>query len=170
MLSLPLQKSKNYKVNWNYHLATRGSQPLPDWWYTAKTTLLSDADAQNYKWCKDISELPTQTGSDGKKIWKIFKRKTKEGVESWSYPIYQLTETSKHSSKAQAGWCVSAKSGKIDHPDNGDFGIVQKLGGNWLCEGGSISYDGKHWIASRTYAHSPDGWDADLYSEVQGGK
>ena len=49
---------------------------------------------------------------------------------------------------------------------NGDFGIVKKLGGNWLCEGGSVSYDGKYWIATCTYAHSPDGWDKDLYTDA----
>lgn len=46
------------------------------------------------------------------------------------------------------------------------FGIVKKLGGNWLCEGGSVSYDGKYWIATCTYAHSPDGWDQDLYTDA----
>lgn len=47
-------------------------------------------------------------------------------------------------------------------------GIVDKLGGDWLCEGGSISYDGKYWIAQCTYAHSPEktGWDKDLYTEL----
>lgn len=85
------------------------------------------------------------------------------GVESFDYPIYELTESSKHSSPTQAGWAVTQKSGKIAEPVNGDFGIVSKLGGNWLCEGGTVSYDGKYWIATCTYAHSPEGWDTDLY-------
>jgi hypothetical protein len=35
-----------------------------------------------------------------------------------------------------------------------------------LCEGGSISFNGKYWLASVTYAHSPVGWDKDLYDNI----
>ena len=88
------------------------------------------------------------------------------GIETFDYPIYELSEQSKHTSQKQAGWAVAKKSGRIADPSNGDFGIVKKLGGNWLCEGGSVSYDGKYWIATCTYAHSPDGWDKDLYTDA----
>jgi hypothetical protein len=159
MLSLPLEKSKKYLTNWNYSLAAKGNLPVPQWWYTNKTLVIPASDNDKYKWIKESSEL--QQG------WQIIMSKQKPGYESYSYPIYELTETSKHGNKQQAGWAVAKKAGKIDFPTNGDFDIVQKFGGNWLCEGGSISYDGKYWIANCTFAHSPDGWDLDLYMEVE---
>lgn len=58
---------------------------------------------------------------------------------------------------------VHYKAQRICHPLNGDFGITKKYGGNWLCEGGNVSFDGKHWVASLTYLYSPTGWDTDLY-------
>ena len=62
---------------------------------------------------------------------------------------------------------LSRKMGRIAEPINGDFGIVKKFGGNWLCDGGSIQWDGKYWVATLTYTHSGDskGWDRSLYSE-----
>lgn len=157
MLSLPLQSKWNYETRWNYILASKGNLPEPTWWSTATNLDIPAADAQNYKWYKEAGEIP----SDG--VWKMCKGKTMPGVECWTKPIYELQEMSKHNSQTQAGWAISSKSGKIADPINGDFGIKKLLGGNWLCEGGSISYDGKHWIATCTYAHSPDGWDTRLY-------
>ena len=100
--------------------------------------------------------------------WKMFM--TMPGVESYDFPIYELTEIGKHSSQSQAGWAVAERSGLIATPQNGDFGITDKLSGDWLCEGGSVSYDGKWWIATCTYAHSPDGWDTRLYNELHPNK
>jgi len=93
---------------------------------------------------------------------------TKPGVSSYDFPIYELTEKSKHINKSKAAWAVTKKAGKIATPDNGDFDIVSKFGGNWLCEGGTVSFDGRYWIATVTYVHSPDsnGWDADLYDRA----
>ena len=68
----------------------------------------------------------------------------------------------------QASWALSNRAGLIATPQNGDFDIVKKYGGNWLCEGGNVSYDGNYWIATCTYTHSPDkdGWESKLYGTV----
>lgn len=89
------------------------------------------------------------------------------GVDSYDFPIYELTESSKHGSQKQAGWAIAKKAGKIAKPENGDFDITTKFKGDWLCEGGTISYDGRYWVATVTYTHSPDkdGWNKHLYDE-----
>lgn len=76
-----------------------------------------------------------------------------------------MTESSKHGSEKQAGWVIKQKMGKIVKPENGDFDIVKKYGGNWLVTGADISYDGKYWISKCTYLYSPDGWDEELYDK-----
>lgn len=130
---------------------------VPYWWQTSK-----DLNCPNeWKWVKSPSELP-ETNADGKR-WKVYKRPTKEGIDYYQVPTYELTESSKHNSQKQAGWATAKKAGKIAVPKNGDFSIVKNYGGNWLCEGASISFDGKFWIANCTYVWSPDGWDKDLY-------
>lgn len=88
---------------------------------------------------------------------------TKPGVESFDFPSWEITEVSKHGSDKQAGWTFAKKAGRISEPENGDFGITKKYGGNWLCEGGSVHYDGRYWIATRVFLYSPDGWDEDIY-------
>ena len=92
---------------------------------------------------------------------------TKPGVDSFDFPVYEVTESSKHTSQRAAGWAVGRRAGRISSPVNGDFGIVRRFGGNWLCEGGTVSYDGRYWVATCTYTHSPDrkGWDGDLYRD-----
>ena len=78
--------------------------------------------------------------------------------------------TGKHSSKNQAGWVASeAINSIVTKPSLGDFGLTAKLGGNWKVDNVEVYYDGKHWVASRTYTKSGDakGWDQELYGEVK---
>lgn len=169
MLSLPLENRTNYLTNWNYNLIGLGTDVVPDWWETASDLVISgETDAATYRWIKEASEIPLEK-TDGKS-WKMLKEKTMPGVETYDFPIYELTEIGKHSTQNQAGWAVAERSGLIATPQNGDFGITDKLSGDWLCEGGSVSYDGKWWIATCTYAHSPDGWDTRLYNELHPNK
>ena len=98
---------------------------------------------------------------DGETPWIIMQDKTKPGVETYDYPVYEITESSRYSNKNKAGWAVQHRAGRISSPTLGTFGISY---GNWLCEGATISYDGKDWVSTCTYVHSPDGWDTDLYS------
>ena len=80
---------------------------------------------------------------------------------------FSLKEMSKHVDKMKASWCVQQRAGRIAKPLNGDFGITGNWGGDWLCQGGSVSFDGKYWVAVLTYLWSGDykGWDEDLYKD-----
>lgn len=163
MLTMPLEHAYNYVTCWNYYLIGLGNTlTLPTWWETSKTLNTNDA---NWRWIRTSSELPTQ--KENGKSWMIYKKPKKPGVEYYQLPTYELTESAKHNNQKQAGWAITKKAGKIAVPKNGDFGIVDTYGGNWLCEGASISYDGKFWIATCTYVWSGDayGWDKDLYLE-----
>ena len=121
-------------------------------------------------WGKSPSDCPTidhELNSAFEGDWILLKWMAKPGVDHFSYPTYTLTERSRHYTRNNAGWVMTKKAGKISMPTYGDFGITKSISGNWLCEGGDISYDGKYWIATRNFTHSPDvllsGWDPDLY-------
>ena len=76
MLSLPIESRKNYRTNWNYHLIALGTNTVPSWWGTAKTTsLTSESDIQTYRWIKEASEIPTEKTNG--KTWRMIKQKTK---------------------------------------------------------------------------------------------
>lgn len=98
----------------------------------------------------------------------VLERWKSLGVEYYTRPVYTLTERAKHTSKSKAGWVVASAAGTICKPNLGDFDIVKNFGGDWLCEGGSVSYDGHYWVATLQYTHSPDyyGWDKDLYQPL----
>lgn len=160
MMSMPLESHPNYRTNWNYILIGLQGAVLPVWWATQTTGNVSDPSI--YKWVRDVNEIPLE--AENGRYWVMLANKMKKGVECYQMPIYQLTELSRHNSKSSAGWAVANKIGKISMPSNGDFGVVAKNGGNWLCEGGSVTYNGKKWQASCTFAHAPgEGWDLDLY-------
>lgn len=99
------------------------------------------------------------------RYWRPIKAMTKPGVTCYMVPTYEMTEYGKHDDKSKAGWAVSNRIGKTVKPKKGDFGIDNKLEGNWLCEGGSISHNGKFWVSELTYLFSGNGrnWDEDLY-------
>lgn len=134
MLSLPIEKAKGYDVGWNYNLFGTENASLPIPWVVTSSLVVPDEYKQNYQWSKN------STLSDG---WTMLCEMYKPGVETYDYPIYELTENSRHNGKTSAGNAVVKKAGKIATPEYGDFGIVNKLGGNWLCEGGSISFNRK---------------------------
>jgi hypothetical protein len=100
MLSLPLEKAKNYRTHWNYYLAYFGSpndkitkDKVPSWWYTSRSVRVPDG-VTNFMWVHSQNELPQK--KENGKSWRLVVDKTKQGIESWSYPVYELTETSKH--------------------------------------------------------------------------
>ena len=76
MLSLPIENRGNYCTNWNYHLIALGTNTVPSWWETAKTTVISNEnDIKIYRWIKEASEIPLEK-TDGKS-WRMIKQKTK---------------------------------------------------------------------------------------------
>lgn len=163
----------NYRTNWNHILIQLtnienydGQCPL--WWTTAQTTDIPEEDVKKYKWISDISELPNPSDTvmidDETYAWTVIQDKQKPGVESFDYPIYEIIESGEYSSERKASWVIQKAAGKIfTKPELGNFGIT---GGNWLCEGGSVNFNGAKWVATRTWTHSPQGWDTDLYGPV----
>lgn len=76
MLSLPIESRNNYRTNWNYHLIALGTNTVPSWWETAKTTAItSESDIQTYRWVKEASEIPLEKTNG--KSWRMIKQKTK---------------------------------------------------------------------------------------------
>lgn len=177
MISMPLETHQNYRARWNYYLIGRNeySSIIPLWWSTASDTFITpsaaeDSDYQNYRWVKALSEIPEpETG----KLWAIVKygttvcRPTKPGVESYDKAFYVITETGEHKNKTQAGWATAILVNKIvSAPLLGDFGLTS-TGYDWKVDDIDVSYNGKRWVANRTYTMSGDanGWDTELYDE-----
>lgn len=196
MLGLPLETRPNYARIWNYNLystvkyskANSTQKGIGGWIKQYAVGFNQDGSPKEaieqeniytpnlegepdyytthifFCWAKSYADCPTL--DDPSQTWYKWYGMTKEGIEYYNYPVYTLTERSLHYTRNSAGWIMSKKAGKITRPEYGDFGVTRLLSGDWLCEGGDISYDGRYWIASRTYTHSPDsekGWDKDLY-------
>lgn len=80
---------------------------------------------------KFISECPSLPNG---RHWNKIGSMIKPGVEFFNYPVYELTEYSQARTASQASWMLKRAAGKITKPLNGDFDVVKKFGGNWLCE------------------------------------
>lgn len=172
VISMPLESKEDYLKNWNYNFYCTNKSPsqVPTAWveanakddkirgtqyeYTGDPAYLKTQDC--WAWGKSYGELPTLPQGY---IWHKIMDMTKPGVESFDYPSYEITEVAKHSTAKQAAWALKNMAGKISTPENGDFDIVKKFGGNWLCQGATIRYDGKYWLTNCQYLYSPDGWD-----------
>lgn len=191
-MSMPVESHKNYEMIWNNNFySTKAISQMSDAEKTVANGFISTSkghspdgslintitDAYTYDpavvtidwthpyFCFAKSENECPSLRDNHR-WFIYKWMTKPGVDSFTYPTYTLTERSKNNTKEKAGWMMTKKAGKISHPLYSDFGITEMLSGNWLCEGGSIEYDGNYWITTRNFTHSPDildGWDPQLY-------
>lgn len=185
MTSIPLESAPKYRMKWNNNLyaTTKGAAvPLLVWnngtyeddlivgtnyEYTGNEKDL--ATHTYYAWGQTLSDLPS-LGVDedtGARRWFLIKKMTKPGVTNYSYPVYVITEEASHGKREQAAWAVRHKAGTIATPINGDFGVNAANGGDWLCEGGDVSFDGRYWVAKCTYTHSggSKGWDKDLYED-----
>ena len=156
MLSMPLEANPKYKANWNHYLvAAPGVTAVPDWWETAKDTII--IDPQKYAWIKSLGEIPVTNG----KRWSELKEPQKKGISSYDLSTYSVTETAKFTSPEAAGRMVADKLNRIGKPDQ-TFGIA---GGNWNCDDASVSYHDRAWFATLTWTRSGDaeGWDQELY-------
>lgn len=156
MLSMPLEANPKYKANWNHYLvAAPGITAVPEWWETAKDTII--IDTQKYAWIKSLGELPVSNGTR----WHELKEPQKKGLNSYDLATYSVTETAKFTSPEAAGRMVANKLNKIGSPSE-TFGIT---GGDWKCDDASVSYRDRAWYATLTWTLSGDseGWDKDLY-------
>lgn len=187
--SMPLESHPDYHMNWNMNLYSTKADILSRgeiaaniriaWANSGKANgdLLEDLEwhgditSEPYivaggfvAWGKSLSELPDGIKEYDMEWYQILPMQ-KPGVDYYEAPVYELTETSKAVNKNKTAWNISKKLGKISMPSEGDFGVQEKLGGDWLCEGASTRFDGKYWLTTFTFLHSPDenGWDKDLY-------
>ena len=163
MLSLPLRKHPHYRMCWDHQLiAAPGVSAIPSWWETATSEAITpESDGQNYRWQKP-GDTPLQTAVG---TWRILKQPTKQGVESFDWATYTITERAKFRSSRKAGKMVKNKLNQIGQPVE-TFGIT---GGNWKCDHASISWNGNCWVAQLVWTRSGDdeGWDADLYGSPE---
>ena len=159
VMSVPLERHPDYRTNWNYCLAAKGTDETPSWWTTAEDPVLTAAQRVNYRWAK----TPNAVSALGES-WHLLKMPTMN-CESWLMPSYTITEFSRHCSIRDASWIAAASAGKICAPALGDFGTGIT---NWLNLGGQIYPDGRRYIAKVIYKASPDpsGWDNTLYESA----
>lgn len=155
LLSLDLSFAEGYRTCWNYALYCAPGYGKPSWWSTAKTTELSDADAQNYAWAKVGEER-----SDARGKWKCIAP-IKPGVESIDYATYSVTESARFSNERKAGQFCNEMLNRIGSPDN-TFGLK----GEWKCDDAAVSWSGEYWLATLTWTRAggaKKAWDKDLY-------
>lgn len=179
MKSLALQTRANYKYIWNHVLIYLDTKDGNSAYTPPSYETVAALNSSNYKsiinasnghlkWIKDANEMPTQpvyeetVGANNEPVqtphyWKIAYQCSKPGVEYYQMPTYEITQSSR--SRGQPTWWKNNLPGKIVAPSN-TFGIT---GGQWLCHGGQIRYDGKAYDASCTYQWTPGEWDSDLY-------
>jgi hypothetical protein len=168
MFEKPLEQHPDYLNKWNYHLACREDATTedPSWWDTsgaAGGTFMDDGgEPESYRWIKDPSELPQEEGH----TWKIIKKKTKPGIESFFSPSVTVFFKYYYSDYAKAS-TASADAGKRQTPEY-TFG---RTGGEWLNMGSSVYKDGRKWVMETSWQFSENnrdgqGWDNDLYEEA----
>lgn len=163
---MSIETHHNYKLNWNNFFIIRkegthdqADQGITYYWNVATIEdNIPEEYAEDFKWIKDRDDLP-----EG---WEILYPPQMPGVEYYFIPYYELTQIGTHGKREQTAWAVSQIAGKIANPTNGDFGIVEQHGGNWLCQGATINYDGKYWVAQCSYTWSPDGWEPEIYEDT----
>ena len=160
VMSVPLERHSDYRTNWNYCLAAKGTDTVPAWWPTATDPVLTAEQRTNYRWVK----TPQAVVSLGES-WHLLKMPVMNS-ETWLMPSYTITEYSRHSSLRDASWATAACAGKIGTPALGDFGVGAA---NWLNLGGQIHPDGRRYVAKVIYKASPDpaGWSSILYESAE---
>ena len=156
VVSVPLEDHPDYRTNWNYCLAAKGTEETPAWWESATDPVLNPTQRMNYRWVK----TPSGTAALGEG-WHLLKMRTMN-CESWLLPSYTITEFSRHCGLKDASWAAAARAGKICTPALGDFGTGIE---SWLNLGGQIYPDGRRYVAKVVYKASPNpsGWDERLY-------
>lgn len=187
MLEQSIKTNKNYTLIWDNYLAAKdGATNVPT---EAQLTGLTKAQAialvdnnPDLMWLEDKSQLPEEKWDDANQTyvkWKIAVYPTKEGIDYYVTPTYEITEYARHSNKENAAWSMATRNGRLKYPVNGDFGLEKKFFSgdaaqgiyHWLCLGGDLNFDGKYWVARCVYRWSPDdnGWDTELYDVADGG-
>lgn len=156
-IQMPLESHDLYEARWNHYLIGKNVVGTPGFWETATNTILTGQNNRDYMWIKSLSERPTQPDANGH-YWQILEQPTKPGVQYYELACFVVTISAKYKSARAAGNAISKSMNTITSPDE-DFG----LDGEWKYDDASVSYNGKHWIATSTYTRAVDEWDKDLY-------
>lgn len=157
-IQMPLQSHALYEARWNHYLIGKGVAGTPGFWATATNTILTGQNNKDYMWISSLAERPTQPDANGN-CWEILEQPTKPGVQYYELAVFVVTISAKYKSASAAGNSISKSMNRITSPSQ-DFG----LGGEWKYDDASVSYNGKHWIATATYSRAVDKWDKDLYN------
>lgn len=156
-IQMPLESHEMYQARWNHYLIGKGVSSTPSFWSTATDTILTGQNNKDYMWIKSLSERPIEPDANGD-CWEILEQPTKPGVQYYELACFVVTISAKYKSASAAGSAISKAMNTITSPSQ-TFG----LGGEWKYDDASVSYNGKHWIATSTYTRAIDQWDKDLY-------
>lgn len=159
MLQLPLASHPKYLVCWDHYLfGAPGVTAVPSFWNKTQFPLLTEEDAQKYRWGKSPAEAPVTNG----RFWRALKEPTMPGVESYDKGIYTLVISSRFSSQQAAFKMVEDELNRVRSSPGINTGIS---GGDWKCDGATALWHEKYWLATLTWSRSGDakGWNEILY-------
>ena len=123
VMSVPLERHSDYRTNWNYCLAAKGTDVTPAWWSTATDPVLTAAQRASYRWVK----TPNAVAALGES-WHLLKMPTMN-CESWLMPSYTITESSRHCGIRDASWAAAARAGsEATAGMQAKFGRAKNLG------------------------------------------
>lgn len=184
MKSMPLETHPQYKYIWNHILIRKGEYEdgSIDIDSLAAISGLNIAQAKDLvnrssgflRWIKTDSQIPTEvtyrqdspdSGSEPVPIvWTIAQYMTKPGVQYYQFPSYVIREYGRYTSLASSYWFTTIRAGRRCEPTITTFGITS---GQWLCLGGTSSFDGKYYNCDCSYEWAPD-WDHQIYPNSAG--
>lgn len=170
-LQLPLSTLSKYLLKWEYYLfAPDNVEFVPNWWDEAKSLEeIPVSDRNIYRYSKNLDFLNSLQPVDGVG-WQMAAWPEKPGVKTRTVFVYQITEFGRYRKESSTEWAVVEAGQITDKLKLGDFGIVNKLGGNWRNWGGTITQNKDGFDAAVTYKHMPgSGWDPDLVEAINAG-
>lgn len=167
-LSLPVEHLDNYLWCWNHYLIQRANSEddisVPLWASTlgkdanGDLQLIPQGDQDNYSWIKSLSQRPLGKDAQGKR-WYVIQNPIYPGQDFYDFAVFVVTESAKYRSANAAGTAINKNINTITPPSN-TFGLNY---GNFKLDQSNVFWDGRSWIATSVYSHSPDGWNTDFY-------
>lgn len=151
-LSLPIERHPKFRMKWKYYVFSKDGS-LPSGWASATADYRINDD-EKYRISERLGDKP--------KNWKCVSNPTKPGVNTYDVSVYTVTDSIKCGSMQTAAQYVQSKLNEICNPSKA-FG---KTGNRmWKCDDATVTYNGKHFVATLTYTSAGDakGWDEDIY-------
>lgn len=184
MKSMPLETHPQYKYLWNHILIRKGeyedgSIDIDDRATVAaldisSAMIIANRSSGYLRWIKNDSQIPTEityrqdspdSGSQPvPEVWTVAQYMTKPGVQYYEMPSYVIREYGRYNNLSTSYWFTTIRAGRRAEPTITNFGITS---GEWLCLGGTSSFDGKYYQCDCSYEWSPD-WDHEIYPNSAG--